>query len=253
MKHHNNLTDSQIHNAKGFEPARKRSISSKNASGNVEWIKGNYNSTITLVCLADLGGSLHHTYFCLYNSYDALKFAVYINITGGEAMATPAGYDGVIACDASATGVNSTLQEIGNAVQLGVDANTNFTATDNNLGIVTITGNPDLTTTTPVVDVDSGFVFSIANVELADEVLTTDSGGNFKFTSLTNVAADKNYVHNQGTPAEVWTVTHNLGKNPSVTVVDSAGTVVIGQVDYNSINQTTLTFKATFSGKAYFN
>jgi hypothetical protein len=67
------------------------------------------------------------------------------------------------------------------------------------------------------------------------------------------VAADKNYVHTQGTPAEVWTVTHNLGKNPSVTVVDSAGTVVIGQVDYNSINQITLTFKASFSGKAYFN
>jgi hypothetical protein len=51
----------------------------------------------------------------------------------------------------------------------------------------------------------------------------------------------------------VWTVTHNLGKNPSVAVVDSAGTVVIGQVDYDTINQITLTFKAAFSGKAYFN
>lgn len=64
---------------------------------------------------------------------------------------------------------------------------------------------------------------------------------------------DKNYVHTQSALATAWVVTHNLEKNPSVTVVDSAGTVVIGQVDYDSLNQVTLTFKATFSGKAYCN
>ena len=64
---------------------------------------------------------------------------------------------------------------------------------------------------------------------------------------------DKNYIHTQGTSSTSWVVSHNLNKYPSTTVVDSAGTVVIGLVDYDSLNQVTLTFKATFSGKAYFN
>lgn len=65
--------------------------------------------------------------------------------------------------------------------------------------------------------------------------------------------ADLSYVFTQSTPSTSWTVTHNLNKYPSVTVVDSAGTVVIGQVVYNSINQCTLSFTAAFSGKAFFN
>ena len=64
---------------------------------------------------------------------------------------------------------------------------------------------------------------------------------------------DKNYIHNQTLPSDVWVVSHNLGKKPSVTVVDSADEVVFGEVQYNSDNQVTLTFAGAFSGKAYFN
>ena len=92
-------------------------------------------------------------------------------------------------------------------------------------------------------------------------VLVVDSDGKVsKSTSVvSDVAAntskdsDKNYVWTQSSSANAWVITHNLGKYPSVTVVDSAGTVVIGIVNYNSLNQVTMTFKATFSGKAYFN
>lgn len=51
----------------------------------------------------------------------------------------------------------------------------------------------------------------------------------------------------------MWTVAHNLGKRPAVTVVDSAGTVAIGEVDYLDDNTVRLTFCAAFSGTAYFN
>lgn len=68
-----------------------------------------------------------------------------------------------------------------------------------------------------------------------------------------NTSADKTYVHTQGTAAAVWTVTHNLGKYPSVTVVDSANTVIIGEVFYLDINTVRLTFCAPFCGSAYFN
>jgi hypothetical protein len=66
------------------------------------------------------------------------------------------------------------------------------------------------------------------------------------------------YTHNQNTTSNTWTITHNLNRFPSVTVVDSADTVVIGTVVYNSANQLTITFFASgsavaFQGKAYLN
>lgn len=66
-------------------------------------------------------------------------------------------------------------------------------------------------------------------------------------------ADDKHYTHNQTEVSAEWEVTHNLGKNPAVTVVDSAGTEVIGEVDYISSNTCVLRFKAPFKGKAFFN
>jgi hypothetical protein len=65
--------------------------------------------------------------------------------------------------------------------------------------------------------------------------------------------ADAHYTHIQSTPEAVWTVTHNLGKKPSVVVVDSADTVVMGEIEYLTTNSVRLTFVGAFSGKAYFN
>lgn len=64
---------------------------------------------------------------------------------------------------------------------------------------------------------------------------------------------DKHYVHNQNSASAVWTVTHGLDKIPAVTVVDSAGTEVVGDVAHIDKNTTKITFSAAFSGKAYFN
>ena len=64
---------------------------------------------------------------------------------------------------------------------------------------------------------------------------------------------DKNYVHNQGTPAPNWTVTHSLGKFPSVEVVDSGNNVLIPDVHYVDLNTVALAFGSATSGKAYVN
>ena len=64
-------------------------------------------------------------------------------------------------------------------------------------------------------------------------------------------SAPQAYIHDQGTPALIWTVTHNLGYNPNVSVVDSAETVVEGSVVYTSLNALTIEFTAAFGGKAY--
>jgi len=63
----------------------------------------------------------------------------------------------------------------------------------------------------------------------------------------------KAYVHNQNTPSALWTITHNLNSYPAVTVIDSAGGNVVGDVNYVSSNQITITFSGSFSGQAFLN
>ncbi len=65
--------------------------------------------------------------------------------------------------------------------------------------------------------------------------------------------SDKNFVYTQGAASDIWEVTHNLNKYCSVSVIDSAGTEVFGNVNYDSINRVTITFSAPFSGQAFFN
>lgn len=72
-------------------------------------------------------------------------------------------------------------------------------------------------------------------------------------SSNLSVTYHSGYVHTQSLPSDTWTITHNLNKNPSITVVDSAGGEVEGAVVINSLNQITITFCAAFSGKAYLN
>jgi hypothetical protein len=64
---------------------------------------------------------------------------------------------------------------------------------------------------------------------------------------------DKYYIHNQITPSTTWAVTHNLNKRPSVAVVDSAGSLVRGSVNYVSDIQITIEFNYAFAGTAYLN
>lgn len=64
---------------------------------------------------------------------------------------------------------------------------------------------------------------------------------------------DRHYTHSQAVPDTVWTVTHNLGKYPSITVFDSSGAEVEGEVAHLSNAALTVTFSAGFSGYAYAN
>jgi hypothetical protein len=46
-------------------------------------------------------------------------------------------------------------------------------------------------------------------------------------------------------------ITHNMGYNPNITIKNSAGDVLETGIDYNSINQITLTMAQPFAGTAY--
>lgn len=59
------------------------------------------------------------------------------------------------------------------------------------------------------------------------------------------------FVFDQGSPDDVWHIVHNLGFYPAVSIVDSAGSQVEGQVIYNSINDLDVSFTLPFGGKAF--
>ena len=69
--------------------------------------------------------------------------------------------------------------------------------------------------------------------------------------SIATQRLTKRYVHTQNTPSTTWTITHDLGGKPQVTVVDTGENVVHGDVQYLSNTQIVCSFSAPFSGLAY--
>lgn len=65
------------------------------------------------------------------------------------------------------------------------------------------------------------------------------------------LAGGNAFAFPQATPATVWTIVHPLAFTPNVTVVDSAGSQVEGDVRYTAADTVTITFSAAFTGTAY--
>jgi hypothetical protein len=64
---------------------------------------------------------------------------------------------------------------------------------------------------------------------------------------------DKTFIFTQAVPATTWTITHNLEKFPSVSVVNNNNILINGEVTYIDNNNVELNFSAGFAGKAYLN
>ena len=62
-----------------------------------------------------------------------------------------------------------------------------------------------------------------------------------------------NYVFEQSEASDTWIINHNLNKKPSVTLVDTAGTVFMAQIDYDDENTCTIHINGITKGKAYLN
>jgi hypothetical protein len=90
-------------------------------------------------------------------------------------------------------------------------------------------------------------------IEYGDDIITDEDGAELVGGGTTDLHHHPTYIHTQSTSAIIWNIEHNLGKFPSVTVVDSGDSVVEGEIDYVDNNNVTLTFSGAFSGKAYLN
>ena len=83
--------------------------------------------------------------------------------------------------------------------------------------------------------------------------ITTEDGSFDTPNLIGSGSGDLSYVHDQSVASKKWEIHHNLKKYPSVTVVDSAGSTVIGDVNYTDLNSLIVTFSSEFSGVAYLN
>jgi len=58
------------------------------------------------------------------------------------------------------------------------------------------------------------------------------------------------YHHDQGVASQTWTVNHNLGRHPVVSVLDSSGSQVEVGVLHTTVNQVVLSLAYATSGTA---
>jgi len=116
-------------------------------------------------------------------------------------------------------------------------------------------------------DINNFGIYTVASItqdsndnDYYDIVLNFKSGNGYmvneQFYSIILYAgsADKNYVHIQNASSATWTINHNLGKKPSVSVTTAAsGALVIGEVTYTNNNTLVVSFDSPFSGTAHLN
>lgn len=74
-----------------------------------------------------------------------------------------------------------------------------------------------------------------------------------QFISLIDKLKLSGYVYDQIISSKIWVVNHTLNKFPSVSVVDSGGSLVMGDITYINTSQLKISFNYEFSGKAYLN
>lgn len=120
----------------------------------------------------------------------------------------------------------------------------------------------NLNTTTPgqgALDARQGNVLKGMIPNVVDDVTSTSATAalsanqGYILNNLINEKQDKNFYFTQTTASNTWVITHNLNKYPSATIIDSAGTEVVGNITYNSLNQITITFSGAFKGSATLN
>ena len=128
---------------------------------------------------------------------------------------------------------------------------------DNHIAVFTsnnnLEGTDDLTYDGTTLDVTGEVLATSIAVDggLPTQYLMAD--GSVSLGSGGAGTGDLSFEHNQSTVSATWLIAHNLGKHPSVSVVDSAGTSVVGIVEYVNLNYLAIKFNAAFSGYAYIN
>ena len=105
---------------------------------------------------------------------------------------------------------------------------------------------------TPTRDGSTDFYdISLSSVQNSNGSLTNEKF--YTIIAYGGGGGDKTYTHEQDSGATIWEVEHDLGKRPSVTVVDVNNVQGYGIVTHTNANELTITFPGDTTGKAYCN
>jgi len=114
---------------------------------------------------------------------------------------------------------------------------------------ITITGDLEIT---GELDLDAGLKDSTGSLGIAGQVLSSTATGTAWINNASNTG-EFPFVAN----TNPFTITINhlglQGDYPSVTIVTTGNRVVIGEINYTSTTQLTVTFSKAFSGTVYTN
>lgn len=108
-------------------------------------------------------------------------------------------------------------------------------------------------TTTQLTQISQAYDKTVLGIDISQT--ETDRTVTLTYRDNTTIADlyKHSHIHTQTVASAVWSVTHNLGKYPSVSVIDSANEEVIGEVEHIDSNLLNIKFTAVFSGKAFIN
>lgn len=90
-------------------------------------------------------------------------------------------------------------------------------------------------------------VVEVTVTESSPIVIGVSTTGSFSGSDVSGVA----YHHVQGESSSQWEILHGLGFYPNVTVMDSGGSMVEGELEHYSEYSLRVTFSAPISGDAY--
>lgn len=99
----------------------------------------------------------------------------------------------------------------------------------------------------PITDMDAG------DLRLDAEKVYNRIGQRLLVEGDIEQANDAHIEHIQSPASDTWVITHTLSKHPSVTVIDSAGSVILPDIEYDGLNSITLRFNGATAGTAYLN
>lgn len=146
-------------------------------------------------------------------------------------------------CVMSINGKNNTVQYYGATPTVGAIYRVFVPSGNMSNGFVIVPGSTGETPT------ETGDYNNLINMpSINDAVLK----GN-KTSAELGIISDKTVAYQQATASNTWKIKHNMDKYPAVTVVDTSGNVIVGDLTYTDSNNIMVTFSSPVSGTAYLN
>ena len=200
------------------------------------------------VRLTDLK-TLVNTTYTLTSTVDAINNVADIDLTDSDGAKTTVKLKG-------GTGITMTQPTANEITIASLNDDANFIFTQSIASATwNITHNLNKFCSVSVVDTANqiviGDVTYINSNSLTTGITMTQPTANE--ITIASLNDDANFIFTQSIASATWNITHNLNKFCSVSVVDTANQIVIGDVTYINSNSLTITFSAAFSGKAYLN